>query len=62
MKGGELSTDPTYSEEISVLARLEEAIIKRSQVVAMLSLTEDWMVAGDWVLTCTGYCVQHVLM
>ena len=42
-----LSTDPTYSEEISVLARLEEAIIKRSQVVAMLSLTEDWRKGGD---------------
>ena len=52
----------TYSEEISVLARLEETIMKRSQVAAMLWLTEDWMVAGDWVLTCTGYCVQHVLM
>ena len=33
----------TYSEEISVLARAEETIIKRSQVVAaMLGPVDDW--------------------
>ena len=54
----------TYSEEISVLARQEEVIIKRSQVVAMLPLTEDWRKAGEERrFTCTGSVYnQHVLM
>ena len=52
-----LSRDLTYSEAISVLARQEEAIIKRSQVVAMLPLTEYWRKGGEKVYLYR-ICVQ----